>query len=50
MNVARFLLVMALLLAAGEVLTRRSPASFRWSVLASTWLVLVFVLFYMVLE
>lgn len=49
-KIAQTLLFLAILFAAAEFLTRRTPATLRWLVLASAWGVMVFILVWMVGE
>jgi hypothetical protein len=47
---AQMLLFFAILFAAAEFLTRRTPATLRWLVLASAWGVMFLILVWMVGE
>lgn len=45
-EVARFIVVCTIMLGAAEMLTRRTPATMRWVLLACVWLFVVFLLFW----
>lgn len=45
---ARFLFLAAVLLFCAEYLTKRTPATLRWCIMAGAWLYLVFILIWQI--
>ena len=43
-DMVRFVIICAILLGCAEYLTRRTPASFRWVMLAALWVMLLLML------